>query len=296
VDGGKIALEWLRRVFIPQTKPIDPNEWRLLVIDGHHTHTTIAFMWECFTNQIYIVFLPAHTSHVLQPLDVAVFRPLKRAFQKQLHSLNAHDSSTVMAKRRFLYCYHKAREEALTASNICSGWRATGLWPVNRARGLSSNHILENRQRKDDFKDSGAGNSFIDENGTMQSLSRVPELIFQTSKQSRELRSLVHLYAREKHSSPTQRELFRKIIKAYDQKEFDLTMSSRKNEELTSQIEASRAFRKKKVIIDPNAVFADIEAIRKAKIEAGEVSPNSDASDDSSTRTREGSVIVVAGN
>ena len=66
----KIAIEWLRRVFIPQTAPSDPNEWRLLVIDGHHTHTTIDFMWKCFSNKIYIVFLPAHSSHILQPLDV----------------------------------------------------------------------------------------------------------------------------------------------------------------------------------------------------------------------------------
>ena len=73
-------------------------------------------------------------------------------------------------------------------------------------------------------------------------------------------------------------------------------MASKKIEQLESQIEASKKLKRKKVVIDPNAAFADIEAIRKAKIEAGEVSPDSDTSDDSSTLTREGSVIVVAGN
>lgn len=29
--------------------------------------------------------LPAHTSHVLQPLDVKVFGPFKRYVQKQIH-------------------------------------------------------------------------------------------------------------------------------------------------------------------------------------------------------------------
>lgn len=58
----EIAIKWLTRVFIPQTTPSDLNEWRLLVIDGHHTHTTIDFMWECFKNNIYIIFLPGHTS------------------------------------------------------------------------------------------------------------------------------------------------------------------------------------------------------------------------------------------
>jgi 4-hydroxybenzoate polyprenyltransferase len=40
----KIAIEWLRRVFIPQTTPSDPKQWRLLVINRHYTYTTIDFM------------------------------------------------------------------------------------------------------------------------------------------------------------------------------------------------------------------------------------------------------------
>ena len=133
-----IAIEWLREVFLPLTAPSDPSEWRLLVIDGHHTHTTVDFMWECFSNKVYIVFLPAGTSHILQPLDVAVFGPLKTAFKKHLDRQGGHDSSTIVAKQRFLYCYHKARIETLTESNIRSGWRATGLWPVSKHRAIGT--------------------------------------------------------------------------------------------------------------------------------------------------------------
>jgi 4-hydroxybenzoate polyprenyltransferase len=134
----RIAIEWVRRVFIPQTAPTDPSEWRLLIIDGHHTHTTIDFMWECFSNRVYIVFLPAHTSHMLQPLDVAVFHPLKNAFRRYLHQLGAYESSTAMGRRRFLYCYHRARIDALTEENIRSGWRGSGLWPVSKHRALGN--------------------------------------------------------------------------------------------------------------------------------------------------------------
>src|SRR4029434_5234741 len=68
-----VALEWLQRVFIPLTRPQDPTQARLLILDGHDSHTTDDFMWNCFNNNIYLVFLPAHTSHVLQPLDLSVF-------------------------------------------------------------------------------------------------------------------------------------------------------------------------------------------------------------------------------
>lgn len=140
----RIAIEWLRRVFIPLTAPKDSQQWRLLVIDGHYTHTTLDFMWECFLNKVYIVFLPAHNSHILQPLDVAVFHLLKMAFWKHLHQLGQYLTLTVMAKKRFLECYHKAREEAITEANIRSGWRGAGLWLVNKVRALSSTYVLEN--------------------------------------------------------------------------------------------------------------------------------------------------------
>jgi hypothetical protein len=44
------------------------------------------------------------------------------------------------------------------------------------------------------------------------------------------MRGLVARYAHLKHSSPTQRLLFRKILKGYDQKDVALTMSSRKKQ------------------------------------------------------------------
>lgn len=116
---------------------------------------------------------------------------------------------------------------------------------------------------------------------THQSSSLPSDLIFATPTRSQEMRGLVAHYARQKHSSPTQRVLFRKILKAYDQKAVELTMTSQKDQPLEAQFEASRKVTRKNVQLDPNAIFAHIEAIRKAQIEASEVSPDEDESDDS---------------
>jgi len=43
-------------------------------------------MWLAFTNNIQLLFLLAYTSHVLQPLDIAVFGPLKVKYRAWLNN------------------------------------------------------------------------------------------------------------------------------------------------------------------------------------------------------------------
>ena len=36
-----IGVEWLERVYLPQTKPNDESDARLIVLDGHGSHATV---------------------------------------------------------------------------------------------------------------------------------------------------------------------------------------------------------------------------------------------------------------
>lgn len=49
----------------------------LLVMDGYAFHISYKTLSLFSSNDISVAGLPAHTSHVLQPLDVGVFSPLK---------------------------------------------------------------------------------------------------------------------------------------------------------------------------------------------------------------------------
>ena len=139
-----VALQWLEQIFIPYTQPEDPTQQRLLVLDGHNSHTTVEFMWLCHSNNIHVIYLPAHTSHVLQPLDLSIFSPLKHGYRKYLNQLNNWSESTVLGKQAMIQCVQKARQDALTSKNIRAGWKATGLWPVSIAKPLMSRLLLEN--------------------------------------------------------------------------------------------------------------------------------------------------------
>ncbi|KAM4066310.1 DDE superfamily endonuclease [Hirsutella rhossiliensis] len=127
--SDQTAVEWLEKGFIPKNPPTRPFGAKTASIDGHGSHETVDFMYLCYQHQIHLLFLPPHTSHVLQPLDLSVFSALKHYYRKQVGFLSLLTDSSPVGKQNFLSCYQKAREQALTVSNIKGGWKATGLWP-----------------------------------------------------------------------------------------------------------------------------------------------------------------------
>ena len=87
------GLEWLKRVFEPSTRAKatllnGQLQQRLLICDGHDSHISGSFISHCIQNRISLLILPPHTSHVLQPLDVAIFGPLKKHLTTALSHLN----------------------------------------------------------------------------------------------------------------------------------------------------------------------------------------------------------------
>jgi hypothetical protein len=57
---------------------------RLLLCDNYGSYIIVDFMYECFVNNVQMVYLPPYLSHVLQPLNVGVFSVLKRRYRKEI--------------------------------------------------------------------------------------------------------------------------------------------------------------------------------------------------------------------
>jgi hypothetical protein len=128
-------LEWIKRVFDPQTKEIAGQDPRVLICDGFGTHGTHEILEFCFENNIILYRLPSHTSHKLQPCDVRVFGPLKAAYHDQVEVLYRSGVDTVR-KEHFTSLCSPARKRALTPKNIKAAWAASGLFPFNPDRVL----------------------------------------------------------------------------------------------------------------------------------------------------------------
>jgi len=77
------------------TRPSDPELYRLLVKDGHGSHITAKVIAHCMKHAIDLLILPPHTSHILQPLVVGVFSPLKRALTAETDASSRLDPGRI---------------------------------------------------------------------------------------------------------------------------------------------------------------------------------------------------------
>jgi hypothetical protein len=71
------GLAWLKEVFNKHTQSRTAGKYRLLILDGHGSHVTAEFDQYCTQNSIIVLCMPAHSFHILQPLDVSCFAVLK---------------------------------------------------------------------------------------------------------------------------------------------------------------------------------------------------------------------------
>jgi hypothetical protein len=136
----EISLDWLQNHFIPCIEGRSKGKYRLLVLDGHGSHLTAQFDQICTKYNIIPICMPAHSSHLLQPLDVACFAPLKRAYGRLVESLTRNGIDHI-DKLDFLTAYPEARLQAFKDTTIRSGFKATGLVPFDRTEVLSKINI-----------------------------------------------------------------------------------------------------------------------------------------------------------
>ena len=126
-----IFHSWFEK-FVEETRGTRPL---LLLFDGHLTHTSASTIELAMRENISLVKLPAHCTDVLQPLDVACFNPLKSHYEKEL-TMNVHQTGArePLRKADFGNLISKIWRKGLSEENIISGFRATGIFPVNASK------------------------------------------------------------------------------------------------------------------------------------------------------------------
>lgn len=104
----------------------------LLFIDGHTSHLSYHVSKFCSENGIILIALFPNATHLLQPMDVAVFRSLKGSWKAAVHSWRLQNIDTpILRKVNFCPLLNKVLNDALTTEIFQNGFRKCGLVPWN---------------------------------------------------------------------------------------------------------------------------------------------------------------------
>ncbi|XP_045778799.1 uncharacterized protein LOC123876536 [Maniola jurtina] len=116
--------------FKDQIRPSKENK-ALLLLDNHASHTAIKNIEFCKENGIILLTFPPHCTHKLQPMDRAVFGPVKKAVNTACDNWMRSNPGKVMSIYDIPGIVKTSFDIAVTPRNISSGFIHTGLWPVN---------------------------------------------------------------------------------------------------------------------------------------------------------------------
>jgi hypothetical protein len=126
--SGEIGHAWIEN-FDKETRAKAKGRRRLLLVDGHNSHYTRGFLEYARTHRIEVVGYPSHSTHIYQGLDVVIFSLMKHnwsvardEWERKGHTVD---------KTNFLSVYAEAHTKTLTAENVKSAFRATGVIPFN---------------------------------------------------------------------------------------------------------------------------------------------------------------------
>ncbi|KAJ8945485.1 hypothetical protein NQ314_009238 [Rhamnusium bicolor] len=104
----------------------------LLICDNHESHLSIDALDIAKENGVTILTLYPHTSHKLQPLDVAVFGPYQNHYNRAVNNWMFKNPGQTVTIYEIASFVHEAMNKAMTPENIRAGFRASGIFPFNR--------------------------------------------------------------------------------------------------------------------------------------------------------------------
>ncbi len=122
-----------------------------LFVDGHKSRVNSDAIEILCANNIRVIVLPAHTSHVTQPFDVALAGPFKSFLKAQSYNFPLWLQQKLClfcptAQKRYTLILHiiDSWKKAATISNIRTAWEKSGIFPYNIQRVLNNEYVRKN--------------------------------------------------------------------------------------------------------------------------------------------------------
>lgn len=127
---GETFYEYVSNVFYPWVISNGIELPIILFVDGHTSHMTLELSQFCSDKMIILVALHPNATHILQPMDVAVFHPLKSNWRVAVHKWRVENEQMRLTKVHFPKLLQSVLE-AVKPQTLQNGFRACGLFPLD---------------------------------------------------------------------------------------------------------------------------------------------------------------------
>ncbi|KAJ8931636.1 hypothetical protein NQ314_015430 [Rhamnusium bicolor] len=127
---GATFFEYITNIFLPWLQENNIKRPILFFVDGHVSHMTLHLSRFCSANGIELFALYPNSTHLLQPMDVAVFRPLKNFWKKEVKKWRMANCGNKLQKHHFAPIFKEALL-SITEGTLKNGFRVSGLSPFN---------------------------------------------------------------------------------------------------------------------------------------------------------------------
>lgn len=123
--------DWFIKGFLPAVRHLTETGPVALFFDGHNSHLAISLIETARDAGVDLFTLPSNTSHILQPLDVAVYGPMKTTWRQILQNYKLTTKASKADKKNFASLLAELLKLTMTPAQLRSGFRATGICPFN---------------------------------------------------------------------------------------------------------------------------------------------------------------------
>ena len=138
-DSGWFNMEmfekWFFQVYLPHVR--DAQGRKALIGDNLGSHFSPKVVSACIEHDIRFVTLLPNSTHICQPLDVAVFRPLKILWRAALDAWRCESRLTgTIPKETFPVLLGRVCKQ-LVPANLVAGFKASGISPLDSSQVIS---------------------------------------------------------------------------------------------------------------------------------------------------------------
>jgi hypothetical protein len=103
----------------------------ILFVDGHSTHMSLSAAEFCRDNKVVLYCLVPNATHLMQPLDVGFFSPMKKVWKQTVKAWQIEHLGETVGKKEFPCLLKHAWSKVATFENASHGFRKSGLFPLS---------------------------------------------------------------------------------------------------------------------------------------------------------------------